>query len=218
MLKQVQHDRPLIDFVPKLTVVSTYFDKINFDKLPNAFVIKTNHGCKWQYIIKDKKEFLQNKQLFETVKQNITGWLEQDYSFWNWFEMQYHGIEPKILIEPYMSDDINKPPEEIHVYCFSGVPKYIIKLHNENEITIYNEKFEITDDVFGFEENKINVKADCNIKKTFYFSEQLSKAFHFVRMDWIVFQNNPYFAEMTFTPYSGFHILKNDKELGKLII
>ena len=29
--------------------VSTYFDQINFDKLPNSFVIKTNHGCKRQY-------------------------------------------------------------------------------------------------------------------------------------------------------------------------
>ena len=69
--------------------VTTYFDQIDFDKLPNSFVIKCNHGCKWQYIIKDKEEFLKNKRLFDIVKRNITGWLEQDYSFWGGFEMQY---------------------------------------------------------------------------------------------------------------------------------
>ena len=69
--------------------VSTYFDQIDFDKLPNSFVIKCNHGCKWHFIIKNKEEFLKNKRLFEITKYKITNWLEQDYSFWGGFEMQY---------------------------------------------------------------------------------------------------------------------------------
>ena len=75
----------------ELDDVSTYFDKINFDKLPKAFVIKTNHGCKWQYIIKDKNEFLKNKRLFEETRKQITGWLEQEYWIWGGFELQYRA-------------------------------------------------------------------------------------------------------------------------------
>ena len=82
MSSSARNDRELDD-------VTTYFDKIDFDKLPNSFVIKCNHGCKWQYIIKNKNEFLNTKPLFELVKRNITGWLEQDFSFWGGFEMQY---------------------------------------------------------------------------------------------------------------------------------
>ena len=71
-----------IDNDNKNNDITTYFDQIDFDKLPDSFVIKTNHGCKWQYIIKNKNEFLKNKRLFELVKKNMTSWLEQDYSFW----------------------------------------------------------------------------------------------------------------------------------------
>ena len=61
---QFRENRVLAEYNDgELEDVTTYFDQIDFDKLPDSFVIKTNHGCKWQYIIKDKKEFLQNKRL-----------------------------------------------------------------------------------------------------------------------------------------------------------
>ena len=69
--------------------VSTYFDQINFDKLPNSFVMKCSHGCKWQYIIKNKEEYLKNKRLFDITRRQITGWLEQEFWVWEGFEMQY---------------------------------------------------------------------------------------------------------------------------------
>ena len=200
--------------------VSAYFDQIDFDKLPNSFVIKTNHGCKWQYIIKNKNEFLSNKRLFDIVKRNITGWLEQDYSSWNGFELQYKGIEPKILIEPLMRDNIDKSCQEIQVYCFNGQPKLIIKLHNEKEITIYDENLEISKNNLGFEERKINIEADDLIKQSFVLSKQLSKDFIFVRTDWMIYQNKLYFEELTFTPYSGFNGFKQHKtkiKFGELI-
>ena len=188
--------------------VSTYFDRIDFDKLPNAFVLKCNHGCKWQYIIKNKNEFLKNKQLFETVKKNITGWLEQDYSFWGGFEMNYRGIEPKILIEPLLTDEINTPPREIEVYCFNGNPKIFVSVrYGENrEICSYDENFNIIDLVFHNDEKNIikQEKADCLIKQTFDLSIRLSKGFSFVRCDWLIFNNKLYFNELTFNPYSGF--------------
>ena len=199
--------------------VSNYFDQINFEKLPNSFVIKCNHGCKWHYIIKNKEEFLNAKQLFEAVKNNITGWLEQEFWAFSGFEMQYatlrrtessssilgervrlsegivndrakpevsglpdtkriieptgeinepvcsnkyelreqcqeswqfrsignkqsdtlqaskrpnlktsYNIEPKIIIEPLMRDEINTPPREIEIYCFNGVPKIYVNV------------------------------------------------------------------------------------------
>ena len=207
----VQHDRPLIDFVPKSNDVSTYFDLINWDKLPSAFVIKTNHGCQWQYIIKDKEEFLKTPKLAEIVKHQIIGWLEQDYSFWGGFELNYHGIEPKILIEPLMRDNINKICEEIQIYCCSGIPQLIIKLYNEQEITIYDENLKISKNTLGFNEKRIDIEADDLINQTFVLSKQLSKNFNFVRVDWLIFRNKIYFEELTFTPFSGFHKLINNK-------
>ena len=89
---------------------SNPFDEINWDSLPTSFVIKCNHGCKWQSIVKDKNEILNNKNLKEACKRQINGWLEQEFWCWHGFELQYKGIEPKILIEPYMPSSRYLPP------------------------------------------------------------------------------------------------------------
>ena len=193
--------------------VTTYFDKIDFDKLPNAFVLKANHGCKWQYIIKDKEQFLKNKRLFEIVKKNTTGWLEQDYSFWEGFELNYHDIKPKILIEPLLREEINTHSKQIQVYFSNNLPKLVIKIHNEKEITIWDENLKITTDPFGFEEEIINIEADELIKQTFVLSKQLVKDLNTIilRIDWMIYKDKPYFEEFTFTPYSGFKNFKNKK-------
>ena len=203
----------------QLNNVLTYFDQIDFDKLPNSFVIKCNHGCKWQYIIKDKEAFLQNKRLFDIVRRNMTGWLEQDYSFWGGFEMQYKGIEPKILIEPLMRDEINIPCHEIQVYCFSGKAKFAIKLKNGKQTILYNQELNIIDDIFSEDDIPENEFADNNLRLAVRFSEKLAVKFNFVRIDWMLYQNKLYFEEFTFTPYSGFKKIntKFNSILGEFI-
>ena len=202
--------------------VSAYFNQIDFDKLPNSFVIKTNHGCKWQYIIKSKNKFLSNKRLFDMVKRNITGWLEQDYGFWGGFEMQYLGISPKILIEPLMRNDINKDSDEIQVFCFNNKPYFTIRLYNNKKISIYDKNLKLTEDIFNFEEDKLEINPDYLINKAFVLSKKLIKNtdLYCVRVDWLIYKNKLYFGELTFTPYSGFwhfQSRENNYSLGKLI-
>ena len=246
----------------RLYQADTIFDQINFDKLPNSFVIKCNHGCKWQYIIKNKEEFLENKRLFDIVKKNITGWLEMDYSFWGGFEMQYKinntviaskstsfqdlrgnpadlkeqnksqpnhhvtqnvvvprndkYIEPKILIEPLLREDINTPVREIEVYCFSGKPKILVKFNANNTINIWNEKLTPMDNIFDFTEENIKIEADNLLKQSYDLSKKLSKDFSFVRVDWMIYKNKLYFEELTFTPYSGMIYFQNSDYSIKL--
>ena len=200
--------------------VNTYFDRIDFDKLPNSFVIKTNHGSKWQYIIKNKNEYLNNMRLFEYTKRKITGWLEQEYWCWNGFEMQYKGIEPKILIEPLMREDINKEPDNIHVFCFNGIPKLYVRIQNDT-IALYDNNFNIIDDTLSKYDKKANKHNDNLINQSFDLTVKLIKNFHakFVRVDYLIYQNKIYFEEFTFSPYSGFHNFNKDwnLKLGNLL-
>ena len=204
--------------------VSTYFDQINFDKLPDSFVMKTNHGCKWQYIIKNKEEFLKNKRLFEIVKKQMTGYLEQDYCFWGGFELNYKGIEPKIVIEKLLRS-YNKPTEDIEVYCFNGTPKIIRRIHNNgtNNVSIFDENFNNLELKFLEQDVIINFPFNDNIKQMFVqilsLSKQLAKDFKFVRADYLVSDDKFYFNELTFTPFSGFCPFdkKTNKKLGNLI-
>ena len=195
------------------------FDKIDFDSLPESFVMKCSHGCKWQYIIKDKEAFLKNKGFFEQARRQMTGWLEQEFWAFGGFELQYKGLEPKIIIEPLMRDNINEMCPEIMVYCFSGMPKFILKQHNKNEHTPYDENLNITEDLISAESRKINIEADENVKLAFELSKVLSNPFIFVRVDFMLYQNKLYFEELTFTPYSGFLKFKNQDvniKFGKL--
>ena len=216
----VQHDRPLINFITKSTDVSTYFDRINWDKLPNAFVIKTNHGCKWQYIIKDKNLFLQNKRLIDIVKQQMTGWLEQEYFPWNGFEMQYKDIKSKIIIEKLFRNK-NIINEDLEVYCFNGIPKIIRQIHNNgtNNVSLYDENFNKINIKFLEQDIIINKEINEILKQTIELSKKLSKDFSFVRVDWLIFEDKFYFNELTFTPFSGFcHLDKKwNKQLGNFI-
>lgn len=188
------------------TLNTPLFDKIDFDKLPTSFVIKCNHGCKWQYIIKDKNFFLNNKRLLKIVKQHITGWLEQEYWCFGGFEMQYKGIKPKILIEPLMRDEINKSCKQIQIYFVNNLPNFIIKLYDDNKVSLFDEKFNIIDTVLSIGDEKIICEADEQIYLSFDLSIKLLKNFNFkfVRVDWMIYKNKLYFEELTFTPYSGF--------------
>jgi len=166
--------------------VECLFDMIDFDSLPDKFVMKCTHGCKWHAIVKDKNKFLADKQLYYNIRQKMTGWLEQEFWAFEGFEMQYKGLEPKIIIESYM------PAERyIEIYCFNGVPKIYsdIQLGAEGKICTYNEDFSYSDLVLKEEDKRLmrRFSADDTLKLAGEFSKQLTKGFKFVRADWIVF-------------------------------
>lgn len=212
-IKKVCTDKLLVrDFVAEKTgnrylknklQVCNAFDEIDFEKLPNAFVMKCNHGCKWHYIIENKKDYQGNKRLFENSKRQMNGWLEQEFWPWEGFEMHYKGISPKILIEPFMKEN-----RLIEIYCFSGKAKIYADVHLKGgiKICIYNEDFSYSDLVLKNEDKKhmTQFPADDQLKEAVELSEKLSKEFKFVRADWMVYENHLYFEELTFTTYSGF--------------
>ena len=211
------------EYLKPVLQICDNFEEINFDKLPNSFVIKCNHGSKWQFIIKNKEELLNTPQLFEHVKRNITGWLEQEFFPWNGFEMQYKGIKPKIIIETYLSENLNKNPREIEIYCFNFEPKIYVNVEygNHRKICFYNEDFSISDLILH-PDGKNDIKketADDLLKQAVKLSKNLAFGFSPVRVDWIVFNNRLYFNELTFTPYSGFNVFdkKWNLKLGKMI-
>ena len=207
---------------PVLQVCKT-FDEINFDELPESFIIKANHGCKWQYKIKNKSKFLEKKELVEYVKRQFTGWLEQSFFPWAGFEMQYKNIVPQILIEPLLLNTDSEYSVEYEVYCFNGEPQIMQKIKHSvpAEYSLYDKDFAISPIVFNpshvlVEEQYI----DENLKKAAELAKVLSKDFKLVRVDWLVQGDKFYFNEMTFTPYSGFYVFDNrdvDVKLGKML-
>lgn len=193
-------------------------DEINFDNLPNKFVLKTNHGSGWNYIVNDK-----NKILPENVKLKLNLWLEKDYSFSSGFEMQYQKIERKIIAEEFIGDGLGLI--DYRFYCFNGVPRQI-----------WVDKYSGTKDhireIFDTDWNKLDftctwpkAKGELDTRPENYdemlrISSILSKPFNFVRVDFFEVDSKLYVGELTFTPMSGlgkFNPPEYDLRLGKML-
>ena len=210
------------EYLKPVLWVGTNFSEIPFDDLPDSFIIKANHGCKWNYTIKNKKEFVKNEVLMKIISSHFNGWLSQNFFPWAGFEMQYKYIEPKMLIEPLLREDINEKPEEIEVYCFNGEVKIAqkIKYKNPREVSIYDETYNHINLKFMSDYNLIQEPADDNIKLAVKLSDKLSKGFKLARVDWLIYKNKLYFNEITFTPFSGFYKFEDEKwnmKLGSML-
>lgn len=199
------------DYLKPILQICNNFDDINWKELPDTFIIKCNHGCKWQIIIKNKTIFLNNKIAYDIVKNKFNDWMNVKFTFFSGFEKQYSDIHPQILIEPILISDGMKYPIDIEVYCFNGKVKYITKRINK-ESYCWNEKFEKPDVYISNAPVKKFEKADNFIQEAFVLSEKVANDFKLVRVDWLLYGQKLYFNEMTFTPRSGFYSFLDEKE------
>lgn len=206
--------------------VGKEFDKIPFDSLPDSFIIKTNHGCKWHFIVKNKQTFLANSQLFRITKITVDNWMTQSFFGWSDFETQYKNIAPQIIVEELYRDANTKGTTEFEVWCFNGEPKISQEIRKENKeprvVSTYDENLKNID--LKFDKSDIIKKQECNdyLLKAVELSKILCKDFKLVRVDWMLHNNQLYFCEMTFTPYSGFISFPNEYQqwqltLGKML-
>ena len=89
--------------------------KINWDKLPDKFVLKCNHGCAYNILCADKSSFDK-----EDAVKKMKKWMKEDFGAFN-IETHYSKIVPHITCEEYLGECII----DYKFFCFNGEPKYI---------------------------------------------------------------------------------------------
>lgn len=195
------------------------FEDINFDKLPNQFVIKCNHGSGWNIIVKDK-----SKLDLSEAKEKINRWLNTNFAFQFGYELHYRDIKPKIIIEKYIDPKISN--HEIQVWCFNGAIKFISLETNKDENNLKRGTFYPDGTPTEFEISPQHYKKLEKISsiKAFNKAIELSKFIIFdtpyVRIDFIEMNDDVKFREITFTSGSGLSIISPEKYnlmLGNMI-
>ncbi len=199
--------------IPLLGVYDN-FDEINFEKLPNKFVIKCNHGRRYNIIVQNK-----NKLNLTITKSKIEKWINTNYAFKNGLELQYRDIQPKILIEKYIEDDKGHL-KDYKFMCFNGKPYYIY--------LDYQNKLEHKRNLYDLHWNQLPYEINSHLS-TFHLTEKpkylekmiklasiLSKDFLYVRVDLYATKEKIYFGGMTFTSSSGIDDIKPKKFERKL--
>lgn len=183
------------------------FDDIDFDKIPEKFVLKCTHACAFNYICLDK-----NKIDKANLKKTFDKWLSINYGK-KTCEMHYSSIKPRILIEKY----IGNYPDEYKFHVFNGKARYLYLVTGRNSDIKYNNYYIDFTPFDGAQFNGWEKRDESEIKKSPRYDEmvllaqKLAKPFPFVRVDLYEIDGQIYFGEMTFTPAKGTLILDDDK-------
>lgn len=179
-------------------------DEIDFDSLPNQFVLKTTNGGGGHGVVicrnKDNFDISKAKAILErALKEDI-------YKCWR--EWPYKNIKPRIIAEKYMEDE-NGSLKDYKFSCFDG---------RVNDVMICYDRGS-SDTKFYFFDKEWNLlrlnkrglmapkdftlpKPQC-INEMFDLAEKLSKGLPYARVDLYSVSDHPYFGEITFFPCSG---------------
>lgn len=178
-------------------------DDIDFDALPNQFVLKCNHDSGGLVVCKDK-----NKLDFNFAKNKLVRCLKRNY-YWSGREWPYKDIKPKIIAEKYMEDNITHELIDYKFMCFNGVVKCGFTCSERFtdsglKVTFFDKDWNVMPFERHYPVSKNPPKKPINYDKMIQFSEQLSKGIPFVRVDFYEINGQLYFGELTFYPGGGF--------------
>lgn len=196
------------DMLPKLYGVWDNADDIDFEKLPNKFILKTNHGSGTNIVVKDKSELD-----IESAKKQMNEWLKLKFG-WP-YEPHYMRIEPKIIAEELL--DATKQPikssslVDYKCFCLNGKVELIWACYNRTkesvEVDTHYPDWSYHPELSVFTEYYINggnrLPAPYNLQQMLEVSKKLSAEFPEVRIDYYEVDGKLYFGEMTFTSATG---------------
>lgn len=178
-------------------------DDIDFNELPNQFVLKCTHDSGGLIVCTDK-----NKLDIRKAKEKLKACLMKQY-FWQGREWPYKNIKPMVIAEKYMEDRETEELRDYKFFVFNGVPKVLfIASERQNEAT--DTKF----DFFDMDFNDLHIKNGHNnsqkiIKKPACFNEmkllasKLSQGIPQLRVDFYEVNGKVYFGELTFFHHGG---------------
>lgn len=176
------------------------FDDIDFNKLPNQFVIKCSHNC-GVVVCKDKKDFDINK-----ARKVINQTMRTNYFYWS-REWPYKNVPRKVIIEKYMVDESGYELKDYKFFCFNGVPKYFFIATDRSEhdtcFDFFDMDFNHLPIVQGHPNAKKEIKKPEKFEEMIEIARQLSKGLKQVRVDLYNVNGTIFFGEMTFFHFGG---------------
>lgn len=192
-----------------------HFDDINFDMLPNQFVLKCTHDSEGLVIVKDKSTMDKN-----AAREKIETALKHNF-YYVGREWPYKNVHPRIIAEQYMEDHIDKELRDYKFYCFDGIPKimYIASNRNSGHVNFdfYDMEFNHLDITQKYPNASEPLRKPEHFKEMIGLAKKLSNGFPHVRVDFYEVDGKVYFGELTFFSMSGltpFKPAKWDKIMG----
>lgn len=179
------------------------FEDVDFESLPEQFVLKCTHDSGGLVICRDKTQF--NKEL---AKRKIEKSLKKSY-FWQGREWPYKYVKPRILAETYMEDEVTGELPDYKFFAFDGVVKAMFiaterQSKDETKFDFFDENFRHLPFTNGHPNADVTPQKPQNFERMKKLSEKLSVGIPQVRVDFYEVNGKVYFGELTFSHWSGF--------------
>jgi hypothetical protein len=176
--------------------------EIEFERLPERFVLKTNHSCNFNIICHNK-----NNLDYEKTRKKLNYWLNSRHGFY--FESHYHKIKPLVICEEYIDDKKGIVPVDYKFHCVHGEPVLILVI-NKRFINIHSKMlvFDINWNRLDFLkpryiDNTWEISAPPNLERMKEYARILSSGMKHVRIDFYDTGDRVFFGEYTLTPAAG---------------
>ena len=198
----------------KLYGVWENVDDINFDTLPDSFVLKTNNSCGQIILVKDKSELN-----IPEAKKKLKRWMKSNYGY-SGVQLHYTRIRPCIIAEELLINDNDKNSSlvDYKIWCFNGKADSILVVSERgwNEegsdrylLNVYDLQWNnISEKVLKKEDKHYsgsNTPQPTCLKEMIEYAEKLSAGFPEVRVDFYEIKNKVIFGELTFTTGYGYY-------------
>lgn len=202
-------------YLVKLFQVHERFEDINFDELPESFVIKANHDSGTVIPVREKRNFDKGsaRERINKALSKPFGWVEGEWA--------YSYIQPKVFVEEFIEPEKPELPSDYKFYCVEGKVKL---MHY-----IYDRNIEGKEQVIDSDGTPMNVNIYPGLKPGYGFvkpelwnelkrvAEKMAYGFKFVRVDLYLSNEKIYVGEMTFWPMSGVYKGDGQKKIGPLL-
>lgn len=210
------------DLIGKEYLIPVYgvyqnYEEIDFDALPNQFVLKPTHTSGDVFLCKDKST-IDHAELKKEVEQ----WLKKDYFDYH-REWPYKNIEPRIVCEKFMIEKGSDRIKDYKFFCFDGKPELMFVASDRGTNTkfdFYDMQFNHLDIKQHYPKSNMSMTKPKNYDEMIKLAEILSKGYPHVRIDLYSINDTLYFGEFTFYHFSGFEPFEPDSfdfELGSLL-
>lgn len=186
---------------------------INFDILPNRFVLKTNHSCENTIII-NNKSLLSPKDIHK-IRIQLDRWLSIPYGYCSG-DLHYTRIKPCIIAEEFLENshkEISSSIIDYKIWCFRGIPESVwVAFNREKGKPLHMKLFDlswqerkdllVSSDHYIYDD--IVLERPKSFNKMLEACRILSKPFPEVRVDFYDVCGKPYFGELTFSTGFGY--------------
>ena len=193
-IKELGLERLLV----KLYGVWDRAEDVDFDSLPEKFVLKCNHGCGYNIICKDKSAFDKAGAIAK-----LKEWMKEGFGAQTGEQGIYSKIKRKIIAEEFIETPDGSPPKDYKFFCAYGKVKIIFvasdRINGDKKINYYYTDWTKIEVKRRGIDNSADILRPSNLDEMIKYAEIISRKYPIIRVDFYNENNKVYFGEMTFT-------------------